>query len=186
MKYYEVLGVAPGASEREIKAAYRRLAREFHPDSGHPGDVTRFRDVQEAYETLSDAERRHVYDRAWNPEVPVSWTGGFEEPLAPFREIFPQVRREAPAQLDIVLNGREAVWGGEVILEIANDVDCPECSGTGFGFYGWCPTCRGEGFVRIREQVRFRIPKGADNGDVVLARAADGRSIRARIQVVGS
>jgi molecular chaperone DnaJ len=186
LKYYEVLGVAPAASESEIKAAYRRLAREFHPDSGHPGDVSRFREVQEAYETLSDVEKRRRYDSAWSRELPVSWTGGFEEPLAPFREVYLQVRREAPAQLDVVLTGREAARGGEVILEIASDVDCPECGGTGFGFYGWCPVCRGEGLVRTREQVRFRIPKGADSGDVVLARATNGRSIRARIQVVAS
>jgi molecular chaperone DnaJ len=183
LRYYEVLGLSPGASESEIKAAYRRLARQFHPDTGQPGDVARFREVQEAYDTLSDAEKRRRYDSARTETVPVSWTGGFEDPLPSFREVSPRVRREPPAHLDIVLSEQEAARGGEVILEIARDSDCPECAGTGFGFYGWCPRCSGEGIVRVRERIRFRVPRGADSGDVVLARAPSGASVRARIRV---
>ena len=184
MRYYDVLGLSPGASESEIKAAYRRLAREFHPDSGTPGDVERFREVQEAYETLSDPEKRRRYDIAESRLVPVSWTGGFEEPLPAFREVFPRRGREAAPDLDILLSETEAARGAEMILEIANDTDCRECSGTGLGFYGWCPGCGGEGSVRVRERIRFRIPKGASSGDVVLARASSGASVRARIRLV--
>jgi curved DNA-binding protein len=93
VRYYELLGVSAGASDSEIKAAYRRLALQFHPDSGRPGDVERFREIQEAYETLSDPERRRTYDSARSHRIPVSWTGGFEEPLAPFREVFARPRR---------------------------------------------------------------------------------------------
>src|SRR5271168_3692239 len=63
--YYEVLGVAKGASEEEIKKAYRKLARQFHPDR-NPGDKqaeTRFKEVQDAYDVLSDKTKRAQYDR---------------------------------------------------------------------------------------------------------------------------
>jgi DnaJ-class molecular chaperone len=186
VRYYELLGVPPSASESEIKAAYRRLALQFHPDSGQPGDVDRFREIQEAYETLSDPEKRRAYDRPRSPAVPVSWTGGFEEPLAPFREIFARPPRVPPAELDIALSAREAAVGGEAVLEIAKDVDCRECGGSGFGFYGWCPTCRGEGVVRMSERIRFRIPAGAESGDVVQARGGDGSRVRARLRVLWS
>ncbi|HJS74743.1 MAG TPA: hypothetical protein VJ921_10675, partial [Vicinamibacteria bacterium] len=109
-----------------------------------------------------------------------------EDPQPSFREVFPRAPREAPAPLDIVLSEQEAARGGEVVLEIASDADCPECAGTGFGFYGWCPACRGEGAVRVRERIRFRVPRGADSGDVVLARAPSGASVRARIRVLMS
>lgn len=186
MRYYELLGVSSSASESEIKAAYRRLARQFHPDSGQPGDVRRFQEIQEAYETLSDPERRRSYDSARSHAFPVSWTGGFEEPLPSFREVFARPPRVTPAELDIVLSEREAARGGEVFLEIAKDAACRECGGSGTGFYGWCPGCRGEGVVRACERIRFRIPAGAESGDEVLARTGDGSNVRARIRVLFS
>ncbi len=186
MSYYEILGVPAEASESEIKAAYRRLAREFHPDSGRPGDVERFREVQQAYEILSDPEKRRRYDGARSLSVPVSWTGGFEEPIPAFREVFARPPRVEPFELDILLSEREAVLGGEAVLEVARDAACGDCGGSGFGFYGWCPSCRGERVVRARERIRFRIPAGAESGDVVQARAGDGTSVRARIRVVYS
>jgi DnaJ-class molecular chaperone len=184
VRYYELLGVRSDATESEIKAAYRALARKFHPDSGRPGDVERFREIQEAYETLSDPEKRRSYDRARSHPVPVSWTGGFEEPVAPFREIFTRPRRAAPADLDIVLSEEQAARGGEAVLEIGRDLDCSDCRGSGFGFYGWCSTCCGEGGVRVIERIRFRIPPGVGSGDVLRARAIDGSSVRARVRVV--
>ncbi len=183
MKYYQLLGVPIDASESEIKTAYRRLAREFHPDSGQPGDVERFREIQEAYEILSDPEKRRHYDGARRHAVPVSWTGGFEEPIPAFREVFARPPRVVPVEVDIVLSEREAARGGEAVLEVAKDVDCGDCGGTGFGFYGWCPSCRGERVVRARERIRFRIPPGAESGDVIHARRGDGSSVQARIRL---
>jgi DnaJ-class molecular chaperone len=186
VSYYDLLGVEAGASESEIKAAYRRLALKLHPDSGRPGDVERFREIQEAYETLSDPEKRERYDRARTRTVPVSWTGGFEEPLPPFREVFARGQRASPPDVDILLSEEEAARGGEAVLERSKDIDCRDCGGSGFGFYGWCSGCGGEGAVRAYERIRFRIPAGAESGAIILARAGDGTSVRARIRVVYS
>jgi curved DNA-binding protein CbpA len=62
--YYEVLGVPQDAAPQEIRQAFRRLARRFHPDAGPEGSGERFQQVSEAYRTLSDPERRRSYDRA--------------------------------------------------------------------------------------------------------------------------
>ena len=181
MNYYEVLGVSRGDTEAEIKKAYRALVKAVHPDSGTPGDVERFRTLQTAYETLSDPERRRAYDTP-PTTTPVSWTGGFEEPLVPFREVQP--RRDAPpAHVDIVMSLEEAARGGEVALEVPRERECPRCSGRGIEFYGWCHPCGGEGFLRGYERVVFRVPPGIGHGAVVSAPTSEGCAIRARVRI---
>jgi molecular chaperone DnaJ len=188
MDFYERLGVSPSATEAEIKTAYRRLAKILHPDSGTPGDVARFRGIQEAYETLSDPEKRRSYDAGSAPghAVPVSWTGGFEEPIPWFREtrrVSPRERFEAPVHLDIVMTEEEAMRGGEVILEVPSDASCGRCDGAGFDFFGWCRACLGDGLVRTFERLRFRLPAGVETGDVVSAARPDGAFVRALVRV---
>jgi DnaJ-class molecular chaperone len=187
MDYYSLLGLSRDATEADIKAAYRRLAKQYHPDSGAPPDVARFHDIQRAYETLSDPERRRAYDRGGAPPSgpPVSWTGGFTEPLVPFREV--ARRRPTPMEpdvdVDIVVSRDEAERGAEAVLEVPYDEVCRTCGGIGLDFFGWCGTCRGEGRVRARERIRVRVPPGAMHGDLVAVGRARGRTIRGRIRV---
>ena len=97
--YYEVLGVNRNASEEEIKKAYRKLAVKFHPDK-NPGDKTaeeKFKEIGEAYEALSDPQRRAAYDQyghaAFDPRARAGraggfYGGGFHDPFEIFREVF--------------------------------------------------------------------------------------------------
>jgi len=181
LDYYQTLGVQRHASEAEIKKAYRALVKEVHPDSGNPGDIRRFHEIQKAYEVLSDATARRAYDTA---ESPPSWTGGFNQPLAPFRELRP---RTAPANtsvhLDIVLTHEQAQRGGDVVLEAAHERNCERCAGKGLDFFGWCSECRGEGWLQTRERIRFRVKPGLNHGDTVTSRASNGRTIKAQIRI---
>lgn len=187
MKFYERLGLTTEATESDIKKAYRRLAKRFHPDSGAPGDVSRFHEIQEAYETLSDPERKRLYDAgAGGSSVPVSWGGGFEEPIPAwggFREVPPPPRSQPAVHFDIILSPGEARRGGEVVVEVPHLVECTSCRGRGLDFFGWCALCGGRGSVRLRERLRFRIPSGVDSGDSTTARRSDGSIVRARIRV---
>ena len=183
MDHYKALGVARSATEAEIKKAYRALVKEAHPDSGTPGDVERFRVLQNAYETLSNPERRRAYD-ATPTTTPVSWTGGFEEPLVPFREVRPR-RAAPPAQVDIVMSLKEAFRGGELALDVPRERECSRCSGRGLDFFGWCHPCGGEGFLRGYERVVFRVPPGIAHGAVITAPTSQGGAIRAQVRIRG-
>jgi curved DNA-binding protein CbpA len=68
MNLYTILGIAPDADEEAIRVAYRSLARRYHPDSGDGSSSDKFRELTEAYETLSDPQRRRIYDRSIHPQ----------------------------------------------------------------------------------------------------------------------
>jgi DnaJ-class molecular chaperone len=189
MDYYGLLGLTRDATDAEVKTAYRRLAKQFHPDSGEPSDVARFHEIQLAYEMLTDVDRRRAYDHAGAVAKgsPVSWTGGFENPLASFREVF--ARHPAAMCLDVdsdvVVSCDEARRGAEAVLDVPYDELCKNCRGGGLDFFGWCVDCRGEGYVRVHERICFRVPPGTQHGDVVTVRLNGGRTIRGNVRIKG-
>jgi molecular chaperone DnaJ len=169
---YVVLGLPHGASEADIKRAYRRLARRFHPDI-NPGDrlaEQRFRQILEAYETLMDPERRSRYDSGAVIEPADRRAGGFEgfdfssrgvDYSASFGDLFAEVLRErgarAPASergadlhQDIRLTFEEALAGVQRPMPITRRETCRTCAGSGLTrtTAGPCVACQGSGTVR--------------------------------------
>src|SRR5215472_17125848 len=173
--YYEVLGVARGASEAEIKKAYRRLARKLHPDV-NPGDVSaqkRFQEVQEAYEVLKDDEKRRAYDRFGHagPRMEDSaeggpqfdfrnfsgGQGGYADFGSLFSDLFggagfaPEAASlDSRAQMEIPF--RTAVLGGNVQLQTTRRVPCAVCHGRGTKGRAPGPSCHGQGRVAKPEK----------------------------------
>lgn len=166
--YYEVLGVARGASADEIKAAFRQLARKYHPDVNKQTDAEeRFKEINEAYVILSDQEKRAAYDRYGHAGLngmgggAVDFTGGFSDI---FEELFGfggagggrrqsrnAPRRGADININVTLAFEEAAFGLEKEVEFSRDEVCVTCRGTGAepGTKPTrCQTCEGRGEVR--------------------------------------
>jgi len=163
--YYLILGVPRDASPAAIKRAYRRLAKKFHPDLGATAE--QFRELQAAYETLTDAERRRRYDESLGEErprdlfEPLSWSFVRSPAAGDLR------RPVRPGSLsgEILLTAREAAAGGVLPLDVPLYSSCPQCNGTG-GFVFDCYRCGGEGKVERRLPVPVRIPPGVRDGAV--------------------
>ena len=166
--YYEVLGVAQDASTEQIKKAFRRIARETHPDT-NPGDAeaeARFREAAEAYEVLSDTERRARYDRGDTIDLGdlFSGLGGIDDLL---RSVFGESglfgsRQRAQRGRDVLVRVEidlfEAAFGGEAPVEYDTLSLCPECSGSGAepgADQLRCPDCGGAGQIRVQQRSLF-------------------------------
>lgn len=145
--YYEVLGVDRNATPEEIKKAYRKLARQYHPDVNKSEDAAdKFKEVKEAYETLSDSQKRAQYDRYGHIDPNQGFgggAGGFDD-FAGFGDIFDMFfggggsrrnpnapQRGADLQYTMNIEFKEAVFGKETDIEIPRTENCDNCSGTG-------------------------------------------------------
>lgn len=164
--YYEILGVPRNATLEEIKQAYRRLARQYHPDVNKSPDAEeKFKEINEAYAVLSDAEKRRLYDmyghaglesRGVRPE-PADFTDLFADL---FEDLFgfgtrararPAPRRGADLQAEVTLTFEEAALGAEKDVEVVRHEPCPRCRGVGAEPGSGpvrCPACGGLGEVR--------------------------------------
>ena len=191
--FYEVLGVGRGASAEEIKKAYRKLARENHPDRNpdDPQAEERFKEVQDAYDTLSDPEKRKRVRRrrAASPASAAVGGGGRGGGFAPTsatssRPCFAaaagrpqQAARGRDLETEVRLGFRQAMEGTEVAVTVPKQSTCKTCSGTGAKpgtMPVTCPRCQ-------RARDRLREPGLLlDQPAVPAAAAAPARSSRTR------
>jgi molecular chaperone DnaJ len=194
---YGVLGVAKGASAAEIKKAYRKLAREYHPDR-NPGDAAaeeRFKEVQHAYDVLSDPEKRKAYDqfgsadgRRGFPQGDFNFEGGFNVgDLGDLGDLLgglfgrgrgatrgrPQAERGADLEATVNLSFEDSLRGIETRIPVDIETACSECGGSGAQpgtSPKVCPECRGRGVVS-EAQGLFALsqpcPRCRGNGTVI-------------------
>ena len=170
--YYEVLGVSRGASEAEIKKAYRRLARDHHPDvNAHDsGAEERFKELTEAYEVLSNPDSRRAYD-TYGHNVPRGAGGGYPggDPFGGFQDIFEAFFGDrgfggsffgatrgptpgADAEVEVEVSLREAAYGADREVNVQVVKNRSVCDGVGGTESYTCSTCGGAGVVRtVRE-----------------------------------
>lgn len=167
--YYEVLGVQRNAQPDEIKKAFRKLARQYHPDiNKEPGAEAAFKEINEAYEVLSDAEKRALYDR-YGHSAPAGGMGGDPFGGDPFGSIFeaffggqaqrgPQrgPQRGADLRYTLSLTFEEAIFGTEKEIEFRRLNTCTACRGSGAEpgtAPTRCPKCNGLGELRQRAPI---------------------------------
>ncbi|KAL3598242.1 hypothetical protein D5086_006160 [Populus alba] len=233
--YYATLGVPKSATSKEIKAAYRRLARQYHPDvNKEPGATEKFKEISSAYEVLSDDKKRALYDQYGEAGVK-STVGGpssayttnpfdlFETFFGPSMGGFPgmeqtgfKTRRRSTVtkgediRYDISLEFSEAIFGAEKEFELSHLETCEICAGTGakmgskmricstcggrgqvmrteqtpFGLFSqvsvcpncggdgeviseYCRKCSGEGRVRVKKNIKVKVPPGVGAGSIL-------------------
>ncbi len=170
--YYEVLGIARDATDEEIKEAFRRLAFKYHPDHNRDGEAEeRFKEVNEAYEVLSDPDKRVAYDHFGHGGGEGLFGRGFEGfDFGGFGDIFDAffggaatATRQAPQRgadlgYNITITLEEAAFGCEKEINISRTENCSLCQGTGCkpgSQPSRCPNCNGTGQVRRVHQSIF-------------------------------
>ncbi len=212
--YYFILGVSRGAGLSQIKRAYRRIAKQYHPDLARsPANADKFLEVQEAYDTLADAAKRRSYDSESGlgggdaPRVHAAQAGGPGMGRTPYRAMEAQAafveeffeglvpgmharrRGRTPGKdlyLEVVLSPRESREGGLFPIAFPVLEPCPRCGGEELIDAFFCPVCRGYGGVTAERQFSLSIPPHIDHGTEVTLPLMDIglRSVRLHVRVL--
>jgi molecular chaperone DnaJ len=171
--YYEVLGVTRGVNEDDLKKAYRRLAKQYHPDTNKEPDAeARFIEVNEAYETLSDPQKRSVYDRYGHAGLNGGGAAGFGDfaGFGSINDLFDffagatgaqrrsEPQRGADIRYELTISFEEAVFGCQKEIELPRWEACSTCRGSGAQpgtSTTRCSVCQGKGEIRRVQQSIF-------------------------------
>ena len=197
---YEVLGVAKGASKDEIKSAYRKLAKKYHPDNHETGDAEKFKEVQEAYDILFDDQKRSAYDQfgfaAFEQGAGQPGSNPFEGGFGGFGgadgvdlgDIFSSFfgggrrsqrastgpRRGNDAIMRVKVDFMDTILGRDIEIPLTVDEQCSSCHGTGAkspSDVQTCPNCGGHGFVRVQRRSLFGVIEQQETCSAVTALA---------------
>jgi molecular chaperone DnaJ len=190
--YYVILGLSRGASLNKIRGAYHQKIKQYHPDTSHTSDTTkRFLEIKEAYDTLSDEKKRRAYDDELSRQgssiptrIPIhdvdeiiqrrrssmdrhqeffsetdDFFGGFvpglfERGFGSFKDLY----------IEVLLSQREASEGCLVPLTVPIVERCPQCNGSGYWEYFYCPDCLGHGRVESKREFSLAIPPHVSDG----------------------
>ncbi len=182
--YYKVLGVDRSASDAEIKSAYRKLAKQYHPDiNKEEGAEEKFKEIQEAYSVLGDEEKRKQYDQFGHAAFDNNGFGGaggagfngfsgFDTSSFDFGDIFDNIfgggfgfggssrsanraQRGSDRLMRVRLSFEEAVYGCEKDIKVDVTEECDDCNGKGGSGEKTCPTCHGTGSVTQEQRSLF-------------------------------
>ncbi len=195
--YYNILGLNRNASEREIKQAYRRLARQYHPDV-NPGDKSaesKFKQINEAYEVLSDSEKRRKYDQfgdqwqyadqfakagwqqapSWGFSQGKEFHFGGDDLGSLFGDLFGvgnrsrrvRSRRGRDIEHPVEITLEEAYHGVKRTIALRTEEPCSACKGTGRIQNLPCSACRGSGVVASVKRLEVKVPSGVKDGSRV-------------------
>ncbi len=172
--YYDVLGVSKDSSDSEIKKAYRKLAKKYHPDANQNNAEAeeKFKEASEAYSVLSDAEKKSTYDQYGHSAMGQGGAGGFSQDFD-MGDIFSSFfggsdpfggggrqrrRRGADLQANMTITFEECISGVDKEIKLPLDEQCEQCNGTGAKkgtTATTCNTCGGAGQVRVQQQTMF-------------------------------
>jgi len=176
--YYKILGLDPTCGLEDLKRAFRRLAKRYHPDARGGALPEEFLRIREAYETLSDKRKRREYDLRvkYGMVPPVHEVRPMRTRPEPVQDLFDDMvdavrdsfgfPRQRTLEAEVVLTEREAKDGCIFPLAIPVKRSCPECFGFGTRFFSDCPFCGGEGRITVNRYVRVKIRPGAFTGQV--------------------
>lgn len=173
--YYEVLGLQKGATQEEIKKAYRSLAKKYHPDiNKEPGAEEKFKEINEAYDTLSNEEKKARYDQFGHEDPTQGFGGGgfggegfggfgFEDIINSFfgggaRRSSNSAQKGRDVEKSMNITFEEAVFGCKKKVRLSVDEECIHCGGSGAASKSdiqVCPKCNGRGRVVMRKQTIF-------------------------------
>jgi DnaJ-class molecular chaperone len=161
--YYIILGISPNTSAEGVRGAFRQLAKKFHPDKAGGERTSYFQDITEAYEVLSNPEKRKLYNKKLTEEHKRQKNSSESIVRKPDAYgLSPKV-----LDLDAYLTHHEAFSGITLNLRLSIPAQCLRCKGTGRDFFFNCFRCGGSGIVTIEKFFDIVLPSGLMHGDKI-------------------